>query len=112
MNRRTFLATTTALAASTVFSSAEDAPKKRPRLRKAVNLGMAGGVKGSVSDKFKAIRDAGFEGIELNLPGELTTDQIIEAKNASGLEVAGIICTPHWSNPLSSPDQAKRERTV
>ena len=90
MNRRTFLATSTALAASAVFSSAEDAAKKRPKLKKAVNLGMAGGVKGSVTDKFKAIRDAGFDGIELNLPGELTTDQIIEAKNASGLEVAGI----------------------
>src|SRR5436190_24040782 len=99
MNRRTFLATT-ALAASTVLSSADDA-KKRPKLKKAVNLGMAGGVKGSVNDKFKAIRDAGFDGIELNLPGELTTDQILEAKAASGLEVAGIICTPHWSFPLS-----------
>ena len=111
MNRRTFLATT-ALAASAVFSSAEDAPKKRPKLKKAVNLGMAGGVKGSVNDKFKAIRDAGFDGVELNLPGELTTDQILEAKAASGLEVAGIICTPHWSFPLSSPDPAKREKTV
>ena len=96
MNRRTFLATS-ALAASAVFSRADDAPKKRPKLKKAVNLGMAGGVKGSVTDKFKAIRDAGFDGIELNLPGELTVDQIIEAKNASGLEIAGIICTPHWS---------------
>ena len=112
MNRRTFLATTTALAASAVFSSAEDAAKKRPKLKKAVNLGMAGGVKGSVTDKFKAIRDAGFDGIELNLPGELTVDQILEAKSASGLEIAGIICTPHWSFPLSSPDPAKRERTV
>lgn len=113
MNRRSFLAATTALAASAFLSRAEDVPaKKRPKLRKAVNLGMAGGVKGSTVDKFKAIRDAGFDGIELNLPGELTTDQILEAKAASGLEVAGIICTPHWSNPLSSPDAAKRERTV
>ena len=114
MNRRTFLASTAALAAGAAFSSADDAPaKKRPKLRKAVNLGMAGGVKGSVTDKFKAIRDAGFDGIELNLPDDsLTTDIILEAKAASGLEIAGIICTPHWSNPLSSPDPAKRERTV
>ncbi len=47
MNRRTFLATTTAFAASAVFSRAQEA-KKRPHLKKAVNLGMAGGVKGSV----------------------------------------------------------------
>lgn len=112
MNRRSFLTTTAALAAGTIFPCAQESPRKRPGLKKAVNLGMAGGVKGSVTDKFKAIREAGFDGIELHLPGELTTDQILAAKEASGLEIAGIICTPHWTNPLSSPDPAKRERTV
>jgi hexulose-6-phosphate isomerase len=112
MNRRTFLASTAAFASGTILARADDAAKKRPKLKKAVNLGMARGVTGSTVDKFKAIRDAGFDGIELNLPGELTVDQIIEAKAASGLEIAGIICTPHWSFPLSSPDPAKRERTV
>jgi hexulose-6-phosphate isomerase len=113
MNRRTFLTATTAVAASTLLSSAQDAPaKKRPKLKKAASLGMSGGVKGTVVERFKAVREAGFDGIELNLPGDLTTDQILEAKQASGLEIAGIICTPHWSFPLSSPDPAKRERTV
>jgi hexulose-6-phosphate isomerase len=113
MNRRTFLATTAALTSSTILSRAEDAPaRKRPKLKKAVNLGMARGVTGSTVDKFKAIREAGFDGIELHLPGDLSVDQILEAKAASGLEVAGIICTPHWTFPLSSPDPAKRERTV
>src|SRR4051812_17210926 len=105
MTRRHFLqttATTAVLAASTLNARAETA-KKRP-LKKAVNLGMAAG-NGSIADKFKMIRDAGFDGIELNLPEDgLTTDKILEAKNASGLEIAGIICTPHWSFPLSSPD--------
>lgn len=113
MNRRTFLATTASAAASTMLCSAQVSPaKKRPKLKKAVNIGMAGGVKGTVVEKFKAIREAGFDGIELNLPGDLTVEQILEAKQASGLEVAGIICTPHWTFPLSSPDPAKRERTV
>ena len=111
MTRRHFLqATTTALAASALELRAQ-APKKRA-LKKAVNLGMVAGS-GSVTDKFKMVRDAGFDGIELNLPDDgLTTEMILEAKKASGIEVAGIICTPHWSFPLSSPDPAKRERTV
>ncbi len=113
INRRTFLTTSAALAGSALLSNAQDAPaKKRPKLKKAVNLGMCN-VKGSLTDRFKAIKDAGFDGIELNLPDDgLTTEKIIEARDASGLEVAGIICTPHWSFPLSSPDPGKRERTV
>ena len=114
MNRRTFL-TTAALAGGALLTNAQDAPapaKKRPKFKKAASLGMCG-VQGTLTERFKVIRDAGFDGIELNLPDDaLTTDGILEAKAASGLEIAGIICTPHWSNPLSSPDPAKRERTV
>ncbi len=115
MNRRTFLQTTSAaLAASAItpLTRAADASAKKRPLKKAVNLGM---VKGgaSVEDKFKMVRDAGFDGIELNLPDDgLTVDIINKAKAASGVEVAGIICTPHWKFPLSDPEPAKRERTV
>ena len=111
MNRRDFLLTGTAALAGTAF--AQQAPKKRS-LKKAVNLGMAKGDKGAaVIDRFKMIRDAGFDGVELNLPDDaLTVELLHQAKAASGLEIAGIICTPHWSFPLSDPDPAKRERTV
>jgi len=115
MNRRTFLQTTSAaLAASalTPLAHSADAPAKKRPLKKAVNLGMVKG-EGSVPDKFKMVKDAGFDGIELNLPDDsLSVDIINQAKAASGLEVAGIICTPHWKFPLSDPDPAKRERTV
>jgi hexulose-6-phosphate isomerase len=129
MNRRTFLASTgVALAGSALFSPAHAqdkppapaaaagaaaGPKKRPKLKKAVNIGMAGGVKGSVEDKFKAIKEAGFDGIELNLPDDhWDVDTILKAKQASGLEVAGIICTTHWGQPLSDPKPEVREGTV
>lgn len=115
MNRRTFIQTTSAaLAASTLtpLARSADAPAKKRSLKKAVNLGM---VKdgSSVQDKFKIVKDAGFDGIELNLPDDsLSVDIINQAKAASGMEVAGIICTPHWKFPLSDPEPAKRERTV
>ena len=113
MNRRTFLSTA-ALAASAVMAPAQDTPeKKRPKLKKAVNLGMAGKVPGGLEEKFKAIKDSGFEGIELNLPDDQWDVAAIEkAKAASGLEIAGIICTTHWAQPLSSPKPEVRERTV
>jgi len=110
MNRRDFLLASTAALAGTSFAQSA----KKRSLKKAVNLGMARGDTGAkVVDRFKMIRDAGFDGVELNLPDDaLTVDLLHEAKAASGLEIAGIICTPHWSFPLSDPDPAKRERTV
>src|SRR3954471_18065966 len=117
MNRRKFLQTTAGVLAATAippFAKGEEpAMKKRP-LKKAVNLGMVkGGAGATVADRFKMARDAGFDGLELNLPDDaLTVDLIQQAKAGSGMEIAGIICTPHWSFPLSDPDPAKRERTV
>jgi hexulose-6-phosphate isomerase len=116
MNRRTFLSSTAAaLAGSALLAHAQEkaSARKRPKLKKAVNLGMAGGVKGSLEDKFKAIKEAGFDGIELNLPDDhWDVDSLRKAREASGLEIAGIICTTHWGAPLSDPKPEVRERTV
>jgi L-ribulose-5-phosphate 3-epimerase len=118
MNRRTFLQTAGGVLAASALSplakSEDTAPRKKRPLKKAVNLGMVKGEAGAtVADRFKMARDAGFDGLELNLPDDaLTVDLIQKAKADSGMEIAGIICTPHWSFPLSDPDPAKRERTV
>jgi L-ribulose-5-phosphate 3-epimerase len=117
MNRRDFLLSgALAVAASTLDSLGVEsisAPKKRA-LKKAVNLGMIKGGKDlSLPDRFLMARDAGFTGIELNLPDDaLSVEGIQKAMAASGMELAGIICTPHWKFPLSDPDPAKREQTV
>jgi hexulose-6-phosphate isomerase len=117
MNRRTFLQTTSAVLAVSAFAPlafGQATPAKKRPLKKAVNLGMVKGPAGAtVVDRFKMARDAGFDGLELNLPDDtLTVDLLHEAKAASGLEIGGIICTPHWKFPLSDPDPANRERTV
>lgn len=110
MTRRHFLATSAAAAVGVhAFAQAPAAPKKRT-LKKAVNLGMANAKGASVADRFKMIRDAGFDGIELNRPDETPLEEIVKAKEASGLEIAGIICTTHWGKPLSHPNAAVREQ--
>ena len=113
MNRRDFITSgATALTASLLPPVAGQSSP--PPLRKAVNLGMIKAASpASVVDRFKMARDAGFTGVELNLPDDqLSLETLHKAKSESGLEIAGIICTPHWSFPLSDPDPAKRERTV
>ena len=113
MNRRNFITTSTAALAASLLPPVAGQSSPSP-LRKAVNLGMIKAqAPASVVDRFKMARDAGFEGVELNLPDDsLNLDVLQKAKSESGLAIAGIICTPHWSFPLSDPDPAKRERTV
>ena len=55
---------------------------------------------------FKVAKDAGFDGLELNRPDAIPLDELIKARDATGLEIAGIICSTHWGKPLSSPDPA------
>jgi hexulose-6-phosphate isomerase len=114
MNRRDFIISSAAALTGAVLSPASAQTPPPTKLKKAVNLGMIKGPEGaSIADRFKMARDAGFEGVELNLPDEKLSVEILQdAKAQSGLEIAGIICTPHWSFPLSDPDPAKRERTV
>ena len=100
MKRREFLHTAAAamsLAALSPLVSAQDAAKKR-KLRKAVNLGMCKDG-ASVAEKFQIIKDAGFDGVELNRPDATPLDEIAKAKSATGLEIAGVICTTHWGKP-------------
>lgn len=104
MNRRTFLHTSAAALAATALSRAQEAPKKRS-LKKAINLGMVSGG-ASVEDRFKMAKDAGFDGLELNRPDAIPLDELVKAKNATGLEIGGLICSTHWGKPLSSPDPA------
>lgn len=114
MNRRAFLQTTgTALAASSLVPLARgvDAPAKKRPLKKAVNLGM---VKAgdSVLEKFQIVRDAGFDGLEVNRPDAIPLDEIIKARDATGMKIAGIICSTHWGKPLNSSDPAVVEAGV
>jgi len=108
MNRRTFLQTTVGTLAGTVFAAAQEAPKKKRAIRKAVNLGM---VKGSPTlTQFEMARDAGFDGLELNRPDALPIDELIKARDATGLKFAGIICSTHWGKPLTHNDATVREQ--
>jgi hexulose-6-phosphate isomerase len=103
MNRRAFL--TTSAAALLGGSLAQSAPGKR-KLKKAINLAMLRVPEVSLVDRCKMIKDAGFDGIELHLPGGETIDKLLKAREASGLEFAGAICSTHWKMPLSASDPA------
>ncbi len=121
--RRSFLAASamagaamTATASGIVPSGiarAEDKPehKTKPRrLLKTLKVGMVR-VEGSMIEKFKAVKAAGFDGIELDSPG-IDVAAVKEAINASGLPVDGSVCSTHWKITHTSPDEAVRKQAL
>ncbi len=111
-DRRDFLKTAGVVAAAGVFSVATrtaQAAADKPMLRKALKLSMIRG-NGSLVDKFKMAKEAGFEGIDVD--SDQPVDDVQRAMAESGLIVHGMVDYVHWGEPLSSPDPAVRAKGV
>lgn len=74
--------------------------------RKSIMWGTVG-MEGSVLDKCKAIKAAGFDAIEPN--SHMDRQEVLDAVKATGLTISSVCCSTHWSNPLSHPDAAVRQ---
>lgn len=85
-------------------------PRPAPRnIKKAVGIGMvADGA--TLLDKFKLLRELGFDGVELNRPDATKIEDVIKARDASGIVIANIIDSVHWGQTLSDPDPAVRKK--
>ena len=104
-SRREFMASAVLLAGAAAVVPAFGAPPPPPRLRKAIMWGTVG-VKGSVLEKMRAVKEAGFEGVEPG--GGMDQDEVVRALEATGLEAASVCCHTHWQMPLSDPNPATR----
>jgi hexulose-6-phosphate isomerase len=78
-------------------------------LKLAVKYGMVG-IEGSVLDKLTLLRELGFDGVELDSPSPLDRDEVLRARDKSGLPIHGVVDSIHWNVRLSSPDPAMREQ--
>lgn len=105
MNRRSFLQLTASAAAAAAFVPAARAAPKRD-LRKAIMYSTIG-VKGTVLGKFRAMKEAGFEGVEPM--GAMNRDEVLAAFKETGLQAASVCDHLHWMKPLSAPDEATRK---
>ena len=113
LNRRRFIQGTAAALATTPLLSAEAAGKKtslKGRLFKTLKIGMVG-LKGSLTDKFKAAKAAGFGAIEMNSPG-MDAAETRKAIAGSGLPVDGTVCSTHWQVRHSDPDPEVRKKAL
>jgi hexulose-6-phosphate isomerase len=106
MNRRSFLKVTAGAAATAAFLPHSQAAAPRRNLRKAIMYSTIG-MKGTILEKFRAMKEAGFKGIEAM--SHMKQDEVVKAFEETGLKCASVCCATHWNKTLSHPDDKIRE---
>ncbi len=112
-DRRGFLQTTAgAIAAaglaSTSQATAAGPAQAKPHVwKKAFMLGV---TKGPIKPHFEKLREAGFDGVEMLSPNQIDRDEVLKARDETGIVIHGVSGTVHWKDTLSDPDPAVVER--
>lgn len=125
-SRRMFLASSVALATGAYFSriaSAKPMPQETPAatapspappappvsraIKRCLKFPMVGGG-GTILEKFKLLKELGYDGVEMDSPSELDVDEVCAARDATGLLIPGVIDSKHWQLTLGDPDPAVR----
>ncbi len=115
MKRRDFLQTAAAVSSISClsdyqFAGADEPATAKPWLRKTLKLGMIN-VPGSLTDKFAAAKEAGFEGVETNAPA-IDVDAANQAAKATGLIIDGTVGGYHWAIRHTDPDPSVRAKAM
>jgi len=98
-----------AAATSAGTSAWAAAPKRRREIKKSLKYGMIAEGQ-SVLEKFQLIADIGYDGVELDSPSGLDHDEVLAAKEATGLVIPGVVDSVHWSQTLGDPDAGVRAK--
>lgn len=62
-----------------------------------------------VLGKFELVQEIGFDGMEMSSPNDLDNDEVVAARDATGLPIHGVVDSVHWDKTLSDPDASVRE---
>jgi hexulose-6-phosphate isomerase len=104
MNRRTFVKTSSALAAMAGGRAYGDMNSPR-KIRKGIMYATIE-IKASVLEQFKAVKAAGFDGVEPM--SHMSQSEVLDAFKETGMSAASVCCATHWKNPLSDPSAEVR----
>jgi len=90
-------------------SMVNDLSPTHGRFKKSIMWGTVG-MEGSVLDKCRAIKAAGYNGIEPN--SHMDRNEVMDAMKDTGLIASSVCCSTHWGKPLSHPDTAIRQEGI
>ncbi len=70
-------------------------------------------IPGSVTEKFQLCKDLGYSGMELVSPlNGFSLDEVIAARQSTGMPVHGVVDMKHWDARLSAADAETRAQAV
>jgi len=113
--RREFLSAAAASVPVAVVAAGEEAAKRSatplpPQPERGLlfscKYGMTKG--GSLEERLASAREAGMDGVDFDAAASVTPEQLRDAAMATGVFIHNAINHAHWSQTLSSPDDAKR----
>jgi L-ribulose-5-phosphate 3-epimerase len=78
-------------------------------IRKGIMWGTIG-VGETIAEKFDAVKQAGFDGVEPM--SHMDRDEVLAARNRTGLKIPSVCGALHWQYPLSHPDASIRQKGV
>ena len=82
-----------------------------PTLKNAVKIEMVEDGD-SLEEKFRLLKELGFDGVELSSPNGWTQEEVLAARDAVGLPIHGVVCSEHWTSPLNHSDPEVRAKCV
>ena len=106
--KKTIMASTLVSASSLPVFSDFFAPATRS-LKKGIMWGSIGTGK-TIMEKFQAARNAGFDGVEVM--SHLDRNEVLKARDATGLTIRSVCGERHWKYTLSDPDPKIREEGI
>src|SRR5882724_3120499 len=114
MNRRDFLTVGGGLLAlSALAPGALRAQEKSPAAKRSIKKGIMWatvGIKGSVLEKMQAIKEAGFDGVEMM--SHMDQEEVLKARDQTGLLIPSVCGRDHRGKALSDPNPKVREEGV
>ena len=86
--------------------NAINTPPAAYSFKKSIMWGTVG-FQGSMLEKCKAVKEAGFQGIEPN--SHMDRKEVLDAVKATGLTITDVCCSTHGNKPMSHPDPVVRQ---
>ncbi|MEZ6087340.1 MAG: sugar phosphate isomerase/epimerase family protein [Pirellulaceae bacterium] len=111
LSRRDWLRATTSATACALATPSVFAAQSKSKILNTLKIGMVSIKGASLEERFRVVKEVGFDGIEMNSPG-MDVEETKAAIKATGLVVDGTVCSGHWGIRHTSPDAATRAKAL